>query len=126
MSSTTTSLRRSLLALGFCALAAQASEPASDERRPGTPSLFAPSVDADFYDDGRPSAAKIELGRALFSDPRLSAARDFACVGGLFPGRSLQAGTHGGRAVGALLRHRKDDAQGGGDAAPGPAEAAGA
>ncbi len=37
-------------------------------------------ADADFYDNGRPSAAKVELGRLLFFDKILSGNKNIACA----------------------------------------------
>ncbi len=42
--------------------------------------LPAPVTDADFYDNGRPSRAKVELGRALFFDKMLSGNRNISCA----------------------------------------------
>ncbi len=42
--------------------------------------LPAPIVDRDFYDDGRPSADKVELGRMLFFDKILSGNRNISCA----------------------------------------------
>ena len=41
---------------------------------------LAPVADSDFYDDGRPPAAKVELGRLLFFDKILSGNRNIACA----------------------------------------------
>ena len=38
-----------------------------------------PVVDADYYDDGTPSEARVELGRLLFFDKILSGNRNIAC-----------------------------------------------
>ncbi|MCG8692474.1 MAG: hypothetical protein MI806_14805 [Minwuiales bacterium] len=40
----------------------------------------APVVDQDFYDDGRPDPAKVELGRLLFFDKVLSGNRNISCA----------------------------------------------
>lgn len=37
-------------------------------------------TDSDFYDDGRPPEAKVELGRLLFFDPILSGNQNIACA----------------------------------------------
>ena len=39
-----------------------------------------PVVDSDFYDEGRPDAAKVRLGRFLFFDKELSGNRNIACA----------------------------------------------
>ncbi len=39
-----------------------------------------PVTDDDYYDQGRPSVAKVELGRALFFDKILSGNRNIACA----------------------------------------------
>ncbi|WP_227367830.1 cytochrome-c peroxidase [Halomonas sp. M20] len=57
-------------------LAAATLEADSRETGPG----IAPVTDADFYDDGRPSSAKVALGQALFFDKLLSGNRNIACA----------------------------------------------
>jgi cytochrome c peroxidase len=42
--------------------------------------LPVPAVDTDYYDDGRPAAAKVELGRLLFFDKILSGNENIACA----------------------------------------------
>ncbi|MCA1791791.1 MAG: cytochrome-c peroxidase [Thioalkalivibrio sp.] len=44
------------------------------------PHQFAPVTDADFYDNGRPPAAKVELGRMLMFDKILSGNRNISCA----------------------------------------------
>lgn len=41
---------------------------------------IAPLTDADFYDNGHPSEAKVALGQALFFDKMLSGNRNIACA----------------------------------------------
>ena len=41
---------------------------------------IAPTTDADFYDDGAPSEAKVELGRSLFFDKILSGNQNDSCA----------------------------------------------
>ena len=48
--------------------------------RAEAPRLPAPVVDADYYDDGAPSAAKVELGRMLFFDKLLSGNQNISCA----------------------------------------------
>ena len=42
--------------------------------------LPAPIVDTDYYDDGAPSDAKVELGRQLFFDKVLSGNKNISCA----------------------------------------------
>lgn len=42
--------------------------------------LPAPVTDADYYDDGNPAAAKVELGRLLFFDKILSGNKNISCA----------------------------------------------
>jgi cytochrome c peroxidase len=44
------------------------------------PDLPRPVVDEDFYDDGAPPTAKVELGRLLFFDKVLSGNRNISCA----------------------------------------------
>jgi cytochrome c peroxidase len=47
----------------------------------GTPAILpGPVTDADYRDGGRPSAAKVELGRMLFFDKLLSGNRNISCA----------------------------------------------
>ncbi len=45
----------------------------------GAPSLPAPVTDADYFDQGAPAKAKVELGRLLFFDKVLSGNRNISC-----------------------------------------------
>jgi len=45
-----------------------------------TVSLPSPITDSDYYDDGSPSAEKVELGRLLFFDKILSGNRNISCA----------------------------------------------
>lgn len=47
---------------------------------PRTIDLPTPVVDSDYYDDGAPPAAKVELGRLLFFDKLLSGNRNISCA----------------------------------------------
>ena len=44
------------------------------------PTLPSPVSDADYYDNGRPKAEKVELGRLLFFDKILSGNRNISCA----------------------------------------------
>ncbi|MCB1034224.1 MAG: hypothetical protein KDD47_10365, partial [Acidobacteria bacterium] len=44
------------------------------------PALPRPAVDADYYEDGSPVQAKVELGRLLFFDKILSGNRNISCA----------------------------------------------
>ena len=44
------------------------------------PRLHEVGNDGDFYDDGHPEPAKVELGRLLFFDKILSGNRDVSCA----------------------------------------------
>lgn len=46
----------------------------------GNPAKLNPVSDTDFYDDGAPSAAKVELGRNLFFDKILSGNLNISCA----------------------------------------------
>jgi cytochrome c peroxidase len=68
-------------------------------------SLPAPASDADFYNQGTPDAAKVELGRLLFSDKLLSGNLNISCaschhaLAGTGDGLSLPIG-EGGNGLG--------------------------
>ena len=51
----------------------------ADDAR-GDAQLPTPATDADYYDDGAPSPAKVELGRLLFFDKILSGNKNIACA----------------------------------------------
>lgn len=62
-------MKQSLIALAFATLAANAH----------ALTLPSPVTDNDYYDNGQPSAAKVELGRQLFFDKILSGNRNISC-----------------------------------------------
>jgi cytochrome c peroxidase len=66
-------MMKSLVLLLVSLGATLAVHPASPLRLPE------PVTDADFHDDGAPSAAKVELGRMLFFDKLLSGNRNISC-----------------------------------------------
>ena len=67
--------------LGFAALTvmAVAGQTIADDVPPPA-GLPAPVTDADYYEDGRASPEKVELGRLLFFDKILSGNRNIACA----------------------------------------------
>jgi cytochrome c peroxidase len=72
-----------LLAGAFAEPSAAARPPELREPKPApieSPALPSPLSDRDFYDDGAPPPAKVELGRLLFFDKILSGNRNISCA----------------------------------------------
>ena len=78
---------------------------AEKKNRPGRSWLPEPATDADYFDDGTPGAAKVELGAQLFFDKILSGNLNISCATCHHPfaatgdGLSLPVG-EGGRGLG--------------------------
>ncbi len=68
----------SLLCAALCANSAEARNPESEFH--GQRTLPDSVTNRDYYDDGAPSPAKVELGRLLFFDPILSGNRNISCA----------------------------------------------
>jgi len=68
-------LLRWIVPLALCGAAA-----AHGGRGDAAPALPAPAEDADFYDDGAPPPARVELGRLLFFDKLLSGNKNISCA----------------------------------------------
>ncbi len=67
--------------IGIALLLVAAGWHARAQERPHTSlRLPEPVVDADYYDDGAPPPAKVELGRVLFFDKILSGNKNIACA----------------------------------------------
>ena len=113
---------RRLIALSIIGVIAAATHTIADDIRP--PTNLPPAVnDTDYYESGRPSADKVELGRLLFFDKILSGNKNIACGTCHHPDEGTSDGLALGLGEGELQRlgaavedlrlgHRGEDDQG--------------
>jgi cytochrome c peroxidase len=91
-----------LAILGTSALASAGVVADAAEKYQGSTGLpAAPITDADYYEAGAPSAAKVKLGQALFFDKILSGNRDIACATCHHPNHATTDGVSLGLGTGA-------------------------